>query len=147
MQVDSEAAIALISYATPIPSPVVRRPLMLPTGKDQILTSWNPKHKGWGLPGGKVESLESAEVTITRELREEVGVDISTWNGNWHQIYTARWGTRTVIVFAFPMEPFRDATTQRPEEPIRLMTVERLLDCSPFAPFYCEMFRSFGIGL
>jgi 8-oxo-dGTP diphosphatase len=48
---------------------------------DQILITKRPAHVHlaglWEFPGGKVESGESLESALEREIREELGVDIS----------------------------------------------------------------------
>lgn len=37
----------------------------------------HPEADHWGLPGGKVDFLEPVPVTIVREIREELGVEIT----------------------------------------------------------------------
>ena len=56
----------------------------------------------WALPGGGVESDESAQATVRREFREELGWDVRTgrpialvenafrMDGRWHEPYVSR---------------------------------------------------------
>lgn len=43
---------------------------------DQVLLHHAPTEAFWSLPGGRAELGESAEQTLRRELREELGVEI-----------------------------------------------------------------------
>ena len=40
-----------------------------------FLMVFNPKRKGWEMPGGRVEAGESDEEAMVREFREEVGLE------------------------------------------------------------------------
>ena len=43
---------------------------------DEFLMVYNPKRKGWEMPGGHIEVGESAEYAAKREFREESGYEI-----------------------------------------------------------------------
>ena len=51
----------------------------------RVLLAQRPEGKSmarlWEFPGGKVETDESIENAVRRELREEVGVEITEFNG------------------------------------------------------------------
>lgn len=55
--------------------------LALRDEQGQVLVQQRPihKHQGglWEFPGGKVEAAESAEIALRREIREELGIDIT----------------------------------------------------------------------
>lgn len=46
-------------------------------GKGRFLLVYNPKRRGWELPGGKIEKNEKPEDAIKRELSEEVGIEVN----------------------------------------------------------------------
>ena len=42
----------------------------------ELLLVYNPKHKKWLQPGGHTEGEETPLQTVTREVKEETGIDI-----------------------------------------------------------------------
>ncbi|MFF3817466.1 NUDIX domain-containing protein [Streptomyces bluensis] len=69
----------------------------------------NPTYKpGWDLPGGMAEANEPPEVTVVRELREELGLEVvvrsqvRSWRGRWLRCgWAFRWhrdAPRAVLV-------------------------------------------------
>jgi 8-oxo-dGTP diphosphatase len=58
----------------------------------------NPPAQGqWSLPGGRIESGESAEVAIVREVREETGLQVRVLNEVGTVVRAAGTGDRYVI--------------------------------------------------
>lgn len=52
--------------------------------KGRLLMTERPFHKTWGglweLPGGKIEPGESPEEALSRELHEEIGIEVNPWD-------------------------------------------------------------------
>jgi 8-oxo-dGTP diphosphatase len=44
---------------------------------DKFVMVYNPKREGWEMPGGKVETGESAEQAAIREVKEECGCNFA----------------------------------------------------------------------
>jgi 8-oxo-dGTP pyrophosphatase MutT (NUDIX family) len=53
------------------------RAIILNHDKTQILLVKNITYKQFHLPGGGIEKEESGEVAVIREIKEELGIDIS----------------------------------------------------------------------
>jgi len=53
------------------------RAIILNHDKNQILLVKNITYKQFHLPGGGIEKGESGEYAVTREIKEELGIDIS----------------------------------------------------------------------
>ncbi|WP_112181083.1 MULTISPECIES: NUDIX hydrolase [Paraliobacillus] len=50
---------------------------------DHVLIHKQVKEKHWALPGGRVKVLEDSQTSIKREIKEELGFDVSVDNLLW----------------------------------------------------------------
>lgn len=60
----------------------------------------------WELPGGKIKTNESAEVAITRELKEELGIEIDALS--LHQTMVYDYADRTVSLRIYTIGQFKN---------------------------------------
>ena len=104
----------------------------------KILCVWNRRFQGWGLPGGKVEEGEGLIATIQRELREETGLHASRIIQFYKAESALSDGPRQVYVFR--IIAYGEPCEMEENCPIKWMTREELVDCSPFREFYIKMF-------
>ncbi len=51
---------------------------------NHILIHRSPEEDFWTLPGGRVEFLETSDITVKRELLEELGLDCNVIRQLWH---------------------------------------------------------------
>jgi 8-oxo-dGTP pyrophosphatase MutT (NUDIX family) len=50
--------------------------------QDKVLLRLHEKHHIWLMPGGHIELDETPEDAAVREVKEEVGLDVTLWRGN-----------------------------------------------------------------
>lgn len=96
-----------------------------------VLAVWNRNHKGWGLPGGKVEPGESPRDTQRRELFEETGLstDFAV------HAYVAE-NTNGRMVHVYMVAAKGDPHEVEEGSPVVWVTWPFLLKESPFRDFY-----------
>lgn len=58
----------------------------------------------WEFPGGKIESDESSEMAMRREVLEEVGIDISDKKAKLFKLYPYQYSNKTICLFPFLVE-------------------------------------------
>lgn len=72
---------------------------------DQVLFMKRLPHKPqgntWGIPGGKFDKGETAHETVTREIREETGIDIPKESMNYFGKYYVRYPEMDYIFHMF----------------------------------------------
>lgn len=54
--------------------------------KNKVLLRFHEKYRMWITPGGHVELDEVPEDAAVREVKEEVGLDVSIWSGNKEEV-------------------------------------------------------------
>ena len=83
-------------------------------------------HQGglWEFPGGKVEALETLQVAMARELREELGIDI----GALSPLLEVRhdYGDKQVLLDVHVVRDFTGEAEGREGQPLRWVTVAEL---------------------
>jgi mutator protein MutT len=73
-----------MGYIEEIRELVGNTPLILPSSgvivhnENKVLLAYRKDTHDWGLPGGYMERGESAEETLKRELKEEMGISITS---------------------------------------------------------------------
>jgi 8-oxo-dGTP diphosphatase len=81
----------------------VRRPTVrgvrcvLMRGGEVLLVRHTYGDRRWSLPGGLMRRSEAPEVTARREMREELGLDISAWRDLGHIRFTGTERARHVV--------------------------------------------------
>lgn len=58
----------------------------------------------WEFPGGKIESGETSDVAMRREVLEEVGIDISHLKAKLFKLYPYQYSNKTICLFPFLVE-------------------------------------------
>lgn len=104
----------------------------------RILSVWNRRYDGWGLPGGKGELAELPIFTLARELREETSLEAKSAV----LIYSAKSCTSDRIVYVYSVVAAGVAKQVEPNSPVMWLTKDFLLATSPFRSFYSEMFAA-----
>ena len=86
----------------------------------------NDAHQGglWEFPGGKVEALETLQVAMARELREELGIGI----GALSPLLEVRhdYGDKQVLLDVHVVRDFTGEAEGREGQPLRWVTVAEL---------------------
>jgi 8-oxo-dGTP diphosphatase len=69
-------------------------------GEGQVLLGRSRLAGGWALPGGGVDAFEPPETAVIRELREEIGLEVSA-APQFIGLYTRRvlWATNLIAVY------------------------------------------------
>lgn len=96
----------------------------------QVLIAQRPadKHAGgaWEFPGGKLQPGETSREALARELREELGVEISRAAPLIE--YTHHYPHLDVTLCVFRVLVWRNAPRGLESQPLRWVAVDRLLD-------------------
>ena len=81
----------------------------------------------WELPGGKVEADELAERAVVRELKEELGVEVTNVRPMTFSHYA--YPTKTVLLLFFEAHTTSNSPEPKPlaSDALRLMTADELL--------------------
>ena len=86
----------------------------------------NDAHQGglWEFPGGKVETQETLQVAMARELREELGIDI----GALSPLLEVRhdYGDKQVLLDVHVVRDFTGEAEGKEGQPLRWVTVAEL---------------------
>jgi len=109
----------------------------------RLLCVWNGRYGCWSLPGGMVEEGETVEEALARELREETGLTLLTFELLYdgpHGVASAD-PTRANAVKVFRVT----AAAGEPREveigrPVTWLTQEEFLKWSSFAVLYEKVF-------
>lgn len=109
---------------TPPPVPVVCAIIM--RGEHIMLAQRPPDKKLgglWEFPGGKVESGESAETALHRELQEELGCTVRITQTLTPFVHAYDWGSIELIPFICELTP--ESSEPHPHEHTALVWAER----------------------
>lgn len=106
----------------------------------RFLCVWNPRYRGWSLPGGKVEEGETPEQAQARELEEETGMLTESrelvYEGPALTDAIERIEGRGRYVYVFKVKAIGEPRQMEERSPVRWMTVEDFLLNTPFFAFY-----------
>ncbi|CAC9961250.1 hypothetical protein [uncultured Gammaproteobacteria bacterium] len=80
----------------------------------------------WELPGGKIEANESPEQTISRELKEELGIQVN--QVNLHQTMVHHYEDRTVQLSIYNINQYQNKPTGVEGQVISWVKIEALND-------------------
>ena len=102
------------------PIPVVCAIIERPDGR--VLIAQRPAHKHlglkWEFPGGKVEPDETPEAALCREIKEELGCDITLVGAL--RRFTHDYGTVTIEMIPFLCRPATASAAPQPHEHVAL---------------------------
>lgn len=101
----------------------------------RVLAVTNRRHKGWGLPGGKVETNETPKEALIREMQEEIGS--VALPGDLALLFASAWGPDQRLVYLFHVAALdgEPRAIEADTECAWLIFGELLLN-SPFRSFY-----------
>lgn len=93
-----------------------------------VLVALRPKHTElgglWEFPGGKVESGESLEAALKRELAEEIGIEVI--DAQSFLMLEHNYPNRKVILHVYKVEQFKGEPQGREGQELRWVTVAEL---------------------
>lgn len=109
-----------------------------------VLAVWNPRYKGWALPGGLVEEGESRQDAAFRELEEETFIRARAMTLVHHGAHggTPKLG-RASFVSVFRVDQWEGIPREREDGcPVQWMAVTAFLEGCPFRDFYAPIFAA-----
>lgn len=112
---------------------------------DKILCVWNKRYLCWLMPGGKVEDKESLEEALIREVKEEVGLDISSLNFVFNGKHNMKVdSTRGSMIFLYRAKTVGEPKQCEDNSPIIWISPQDWLKIIPeqLANFYQNVFKN-----
>lgn len=109
-----------------------------------LLRRANNPFKGlWSIPGGKVNIGESAKDAISREMNEELGINLKTYKQLGEETYTSP-GYAHVFIYTANTTA-EDTITPNPTEVSEVAWVDKnsLSELEPFPPNHAEVLSKY----
>jgi 8-oxo-dGTP diphosphatase len=95
-----------------------------------VLVAKRPLHKPysgyWEFPGGKIESNESADVALARELHEELGINVLASQKLFDHAH--HYPDKSVLLDIWLVTDFQDEPTSKEQQELRWVTYDEMLD-------------------